>query len=118
MRLRSQSVPGWRHGYRLRQQLFPVCGLFAILGLVVGMGARFLFPAAARTGKRPYWLFVILAGVAAVMIVALPYWASLIPYLVLIALEAVTNAMYQPYANWLPGRGSRRGCSARASMRL
>jgi hypothetical protein len=98
----AQSVPGWSNGYRAGQALFPVCGIFAILGLVVGMGARFLFPAAARAGKRPYWLFVILAGVAAVLIVALPYWASLIPYLVLIALEAVTLAMHH---RLIPGPG-------------
>jgi hypothetical protein len=90
----TQSIPGWSTGYRVGQALFPVCGIFAILGLVVGMGARFLFPAAPRAGKRPYWLFVILAGVVAVLIVALPNWASLIPYLVLIALEAVRNAMH------------------------
>jgi hypothetical protein len=89
----SQRVPGSGNEYRARQALFPVCGIFAILGLVVGMGARFLFRVTARAGKRPYWLFVILAGVAAVLIVALPHWASLIPYLVLIAIEAVTNAM-------------------------
>ena len=102
-RLRKHSqFPGWSNGYRAGQALFPVCGIFAILGLVVGMGARFLFPAARRVGKRPYWLFVILAGMAAVLIVALPYWASLIPYLVLIALEAVRNAMHH---RLVPGPG-------------
>jgi hypothetical protein len=98
----SQWVPGWGNEYRARQSLFPVCGTFAILGLVVGMGASFLFPVTARAGRRPYWLFVILAGVAAVLIVALPYWASLIPYLVLIALEAVNLAMQHRLA---PGPG-------------
>ena len=93
----SIQVPGWGPGYRLRQQLYPACGMFAMLGLVVGMGARFLLPLETRRGSRPYWLFVILAGMAAVLIAALPFWPALIAYLVLIALEAVTNAMYHPY---------------------
>ncbi len=87
-------MAGWAYRYQVRQQLFPICGLFAILGLVVGMGASCLFPGGPRRGNRPYWLFVILAGVVAVLIASLPLWASLLPYLILIALEAVTNAMY------------------------
>ena len=89
----SDLLPGWGYDYRARQQLFPACGIFAILGLLVGMGASFLFPKAVRPGGRPYWLFVILAGVAAVLIVSLPYWSSLIPYVVLIAIEMVHHAM-------------------------
>jgi hypothetical protein len=90
----ASAVPGWDYNYIVRQQLLPTCGVFAILGLILGMGVSFLFPAAPRGGKRPYWLFVMLAAVAGVLIAALPMWASLIPYLVLVALEAVTNAMH------------------------
>ena len=66
----AEMVPGWDMNYRMRQQLLPVCGLFAVLGIVLGAGANFLFPRAARRGSRPYWLFVILAGLAAVLITA------------------------------------------------
>ena len=58
------------------------------------MGGRFLFPSAPRAGYRPYWAFVILAGVAAVLTVSLPFWVSLIPYLIMVALEAVSLAMF------------------------
>jgi hypothetical protein len=90
---RSQMERGWDAQYRLKEQLVPVCGVFALLGIAIGMGGRFLFPLAPRAGYRPYWAFVILAGVAAVLVVSLPYWASLITYLILVALEAVSLAM-------------------------
>jgi hypothetical protein len=89
----SELVPGWGVKYRAHQQLYPACGLFAMLGLVVGTGAGILFPRAPQGGRRPYWLFVILAGAVAVLIPALDELGSLIAQLVLIALEAVTYAM-------------------------
>ena len=90
----SLWIPGWNYHYQVRQQLLPACGLFALLGLVLGMGASFMFPQSPRRGSRPYWLFVVLAGVAAVLIVALDQNGMLIVQLVLVALEAVTNAMH------------------------
>jgi hypothetical protein len=98
----SQMVPGWGSGYQVQQQLLPACGLFAILGLVLGMGANFLFPRAPRPGSRPYWLFVVLSGAAGVLIVALSDIGALIVHLILIALEAVTYAMNHHPS---PGRG-------------
>jgi hypothetical protein len=98
----SRLIPGWNFSYQVRQQLLPACGLFAILGLVLGMGASFMFPRAPRRGGRPYWLFVVLAGVIAVLIVSLNDVGTLIVHLILVALEAVTNAM-QRHLN--PGRG-------------
>ncbi len=90
----SELVPGWDSTYRVHQQLLPACGLFAMLGLVLGSGAGFLLPGARRRSRRPYWLFVVLAGVAAVLIAANDYTGALIAHLVLIALEAVTYAMH------------------------
>jgi hypothetical protein len=95
-------VPGWSTTYRVHESLLPACGLFAILGLLLGSGARFLLPAAPRPRRRPYWLFVVLAGVAAVLIAANSAVGGLITSLVLVALEAVTNAMYHAAR---PGRG-------------
>ena len=91
----STRIPGWGSTYRVQQQLLPACGLFAMLGLVLGSGAGFLLPGARRRSRRPYWLFVVLAGVAAVLIAANDHTGSLIAHLVLIALEAVTYAMHQ-----------------------
>ena len=89
-------VPGWDFQYRVRQQLFPVCGLFAMLGLVVGMGAGFWFPTTVRRRGRPYGLFVVLAGVTGLLIVAVPSlsWWPMMIYLIANAFEAVNNAMY------------------------
>src|ERR1017187_6546264 len=50
---------------RVSQALFPVCGLLAILGLALGMGAGFLLPGSSPARRRPYWLFVALAAVNA-----------------------------------------------------
>ena len=90
----SELVPGWDSTYRVHQQLLPACGLFAMLGLVLGSGASFLLPGAQRLSRRPYWLFVVLAGAAAVLIAANDRTGALIAHLVLIALEAVTYAMH------------------------
>ncbi len=98
----SALIPGWGFIYRLREQLFPACGLFAMLGLTLGMGAGFLFPRAAQGGKRPYWLFVILAGVAALLIPALDDLGSLVVHLVLVALDTVSFGMRHRLE---PGRG-------------
>jgi hypothetical protein len=84
---------GWREAYRLKQGLFPVCALMAMLGLALGMGAGAILGESPREARRPYWLFVPLAGLAGLLVVAQPMGTSVIPYLVLIAIEAVTNAL-------------------------
>ncbi len=98
----SRLVSGADYNYRVEQQLLPACGLFAILGLVLGMGATFLLPKSTRTRSRPYWLFVILAAVTAVLITTITGSGSLITHLVLIAIEAVTYAMQHHLSS---GRG-------------
>ena len=80
----------------------PACGVFAILGLAMGMGATFLLPKAVRTRSRPYWLFVILAALTAVLIATINSNGSLITHLVLVAIEAVTYAMQHHLSS---GRG-------------
>jgi hypothetical protein len=89
----GSQVPGWGANYRLRQGLFPICALLAMLGLALGMGAGAILEESPRAKRRPYWLLVPLAGLAALLIVAQPQGPSLIPYLVLIAIEGVTNAL-------------------------
>ncbi len=90
---RSRRASGFGGRYQVWQALFPVCGSLAILGLALGMGAGFLLPGTSAGRRRPYWLFVVLAAVIAVMLASIPGDYSLIPYLVLLAIEAVTNAM-------------------------
>ncbi|MFI5456936.1 MAG: hypothetical protein ACHRXM_15935 [Isosphaerales bacterium] len=89
LRLDSAS---WEASYGLRQGLFPVCALLATLGLALGMGAGAIFGERPRQVRRPYWLFVPLAGLVSLLIVAQAD-SSVIPYLVLCALESVTNAL-------------------------
>ncbi len=89
----SRRDPGFDLRYCVWQGLYPVCGLLAILGLALGMGAGFLLPSASTVRRRPYWLFVVLGALIAILLVAIPHSVSLIPYLVLHALEAVNNAM-------------------------
>jgi hypothetical protein len=98
----SLMVSGWDSSYVVQEQLLPVCGLFAILGLVLGMGASFMVPSARRSGSRPYWLFVVLAAVAAVLSVSLNAAGAMIVHFILVVLDFVTDAM-QHHLN--PGRG-------------
>jgi hypothetical protein len=71
----------------LRLYVFPLCGLIATLGLLIGM--RPPAPLVARPA-RTAWFGVALAGAVGVGVAA-AYMP--IPYLVLVALEAVANAM-------------------------
>jgi hypothetical protein len=87
-----QLVPGWRDNYSLRQDLLPVCGLLVMLGLALGMGAEPLIGVTSHLRARPWWALVPLAAIVAVLIAGQNYWV-VIPYLILIALEAVTLAM-------------------------
>jgi hypothetical protein len=83
--------PGWQQNYTRSENLLPVCGALAIIGLALGMGAGSLFDDPPPVRHRPYWLFVPLAALIAALFAALNDY-SLIEYLVLVALEAVSNA--------------------------
>jgi hypothetical protein len=85
-------VPGWGWVYSFYQNLMPVCGALVMLGLALGMGAGSLFDEPPGRRRRPWWLFVPLAALAAVLLAGQSY-VAVIPNLVLVALEAVTNAM-------------------------
>jgi hypothetical protein len=84
---------GWEPIYRLRESLFPICGLLGMLGLTLGMGAGAILDRPETRRRRPYWLFVPLAALVALLLLAQPGWWSELPQLVLIALEGVWNAM-------------------------
>ncbi len=89
----------WRSGgepiYRLRESLFPICGLLGMLGLTLGMGAGAILDRPKTRRPRPYWLFVPLAALAALLFLAQSGgWWSTVPQLVLLALEVVWNAMH------------------------
>src|SRR5262245_12850030 len=78
--------------------LTPVCAVLAMIGLALGMGAGLALGRSDRRRRRPYWLFVPLAALVAVLFMGLPNaWWSLITQLILIALEAVNNAMPPPH---------------------
>jgi hypothetical protein len=85
----------------LRQGLLPVCGALAIAGLALGMGAGAVFDEPLPRRRRPAWLFVPLVGLIGVLLVVESDY-SLIAYLVIVAVEAVSNAMY--HASY-PGPG-------------
>ena len=89
----SREWPGWREAYSEQETLLPICGLLSMLGLSLGMGAGGILEGPASRRPRPYWLFVPLATLVGLLFLAQPGWRALIPQLVLLALEAVTNAM-------------------------
>jgi hypothetical protein len=88
----AAARPGWGVNYRLRQGLLPVCGALALVGLALGTGAGAIFDEPVTRRRRPSWLLVPLVGLIAVLLVMESDY-SLIAYLVLLALEAVSNAM-------------------------
>ena len=90
----SAKCPGWQPIYKVRESLFPICGLLAMIGLTLGMGAGEILEGLTTGRSRPYWLFVPLATLVGLLFLAQPGWWSLIPQLVLLALEAVSNAMW------------------------
>ena len=94
--------------YLASVMLVPICAILTIIGIALGMGAGMSLPRASPARARPYWLFVPLAALAAVLFMGRSggLW-SLIPQLILIALEAVSNAMPPP-APRLPGSLSAR----------
>ena len=111
------SRPGWGPIYGVRQNLLPVYGALAIVGLGLGMGSGSLFDNPRPASHRPYWLFVPLVAVIAVLLASKTGF-SLIAYLVLVALEAVSNAMqHAPHKG--PGLAARFLSSGRdASLAL
>jgi hypothetical protein len=90
----SREWPGWREAYSVQEALLPICGLLSMLGLSLGMGAGGILEGPASRRPRPYWLFVPLATLAGLLFLAHPGLRGLIVQLVLIALEAVSNAMH------------------------
>jgi hypothetical protein len=85
--------------YHLREALLPICTILASIGLALGAGAGVVFARPNRQRPRPYWLFVPLAALASVLFLGNPDgWWGLISHLVLVALEAVSNAMPPPAA--------------------
>ena len=110
----SSDVGGERYG--LRERLVPVCAILAMIGMALGMGAGLAFARSDPRRPRPYWLFVPLVALAAVLFMGLPNreW-SVIPQLILVALTAVSNALPPP-APRLEGV-FRSDCSARESRR-
>ncbi len=97
----ARARPGWGANYRLRQGLLPVCGALAIAGLALGMGAGAVFNEPLPRRRRPAWLLVPLVGLIGILLVV-ESEDSLIAYLVIVAVEAVSNAMY--HASY-PGPG-------------
>jgi hypothetical protein len=101
----AASRPGWGPMYIVRQNLLPIYAALAIVGLALGMGAGALFDNPQPTSHRPYWLFVPLVAVMAVLLAAETAY-SIIVYILLVALEAVSNAMrYAPHNG--PGLAAR-----------
>jgi hypothetical protein len=89
----TSARPWWGANYRLRQGLLPICGALAIAGLALGMGAGAVFDEPLPRRRRPVWLFVPLAGLIGVLLMVESDY-SLIAYLVVVAVEAVSNAMH------------------------
>jgi hypothetical protein len=99
------SRPGWGPIYSARQNLLSASGALAIIGLGLGMGAGALFYNPQPASHRPYWLFVPLVAAIAPLLAAETAY-SLIIYILLVALEAVSNAMnYAPHKG--PGLAAR-----------
>jgi hypothetical protein len=98
-----RALAGGQQIYEMSMMLVPICSILTIIGIALGMGAGMSLPRASPARARPYWLFVPLTALAAVLFVGQPGgWWSVIPQLILIALEAVSNAMPPP-APRLPG---------------
>jgi len=114
----SRQQPAWGWNYRLKQNLLPVCGTMLMLGLALGMGAGTLLEEPS-TRWRPWWLLAPLAVLAALLLASQPYF-SIIPNLVLVALEAVTIAMPHRLVAGpgLSARLVRAGASAALSLAL
>jgi hypothetical protein len=94
----SQWEPNWPPGgisrvaLDTRLRLLPVAAVLIMTGLVLGMRPRRSRSAARRT-RASAWSGALLVGLGGAMIVAT---LMIVPYLVLIAIEAVENAKMRP----------------------
>ncbi len=93
-----RSPTWWGRGewYEARERLVPTCAILAMFGMAVGMGAGVGLARPEPRRPRPYWLFVPLAALVAVLFLAGPGNYAIVPQLILVALEAVNNAMPPP----------------------
>ena len=91
----------------VREKLVPICAILAMFGVAVGMGAGVALAPLEPRRPRPYWLFVPLAALAAVLFVAVPANHALVPLYILIVLEYVNNAM-SPSGHYTTARLSAR----------
>ena len=97
----TNARPASGADYRLRQGLYAGLRALVIAGLALGMGAGAVFDEPLPRRRRPAWLFVLLAGLIGILLMVESEY-SLIAYLVIVAVEAVSNAMY--HASY-PGPG-------------
>jgi hypothetical protein len=88
----AQRLPAWGWSYRINQGLLPISAILVMLGLALGMGAGAVFAEPIARRRRPWWLLVPLAAIVALLLAGTQY-VAVIPNLILVALEAVTNAM-------------------------
>jgi hypothetical protein len=89
--------------YSMNVMLVPICAIQTIIGVALGMGAGMSLSRACPARARPYWLFVPLAALAALLFIAQPGGeCTLIPQFILVALDFVIDAMPPPGVR-LPG---------------
>ena len=89
--------------YCVSAMLVPICAILTIIGVALGMGAGMSLPRASPARARPYWLFVPLAALAAVLFMGQPGGeCTLIPQFILVVLDFVIDAMPPPGVR-LPG---------------
>ncbi len=87
---------GWDEWYEVRERLVPTCAILAMFGMAVGMGAGVVLARPEPRRPRPYWLFVPLAALVAVLFLAVPGDYAIVPQFILVVLEFVNNAMPPP----------------------
>ena len=94
---------GGQDVYCVSVMLVPICAILTIFGVALGMGAGMSLPRASPARARPYWLFVPLAALAAVLFMGQPGGeCTLIPQFILVVLDFVIYAMPPPGVT-LPG---------------
>ena len=101
-----REVPGPRRRARIsmrERDARPHLAILTIIGVALGMGAGMSLPRASPARARPYWLFVPLAALAAVLFMGQPGGeCTLIPQFILVVLDFVIYAMPPPGVR-LPG---------------
>ena len=89
--------------YPMSVMLVPICGILTIIGVALGMGAGMSLPRASPARARPYWLFVPLAALAAVLFMGQPGGeCTLVTQFILVVLDFVIYALPPPGVR-LPG---------------